>query len=145
MMAAFAALLLLATMQGEAQPRPDPNCRDDRGTDRCAETEQRRMRELYGVRSIEEHQAAGDQVRRIFYVDGYGRDLILIAFVRTSGRRGARANRDWSRCRRLSLRRHGTKRSPGRRLSTGPSPGRPAKRTYACTAGYSPSRRPTQG
>ena len=44
------------------------------------------MRALYGVPSIEEHAAAGDELRRIFYVDGYGRDLILIAFVRAPGR-----------------------------------------------------------
>lgn len=43
------------------------------------------MRALYGLRPIEEHRDAGDQVRRVFYVDGYGRDVIAIAFVRTSG------------------------------------------------------------
>jgi hypothetical protein len=45
------------------------------------------MRALYGVQSIEAHQATGDQVRRIFYVDGYGRDLIAVTFLRP--RRGA--------------------------------------------------------
>jgi len=61
------------------------NCRDDQGVDRCAEEQQRRTRELFGVRSIEEHRAAGDQVRRAFYVDGYGGDVALIAFVRSPG------------------------------------------------------------
>lgn len=69
-----------------APPRPAPDCRDDNLVDRCAEAEQRRVRALYGVRSIEEHRAAGDQVRRVFYIDGYGRDLVAIAFVRAPGR-----------------------------------------------------------
>jgi hypothetical protein len=69
-----------------AQASPQPDCRDDDGTDRCAAAEQRRMRDSFGVRSIEEHRDAGDQVWRVFYVDGYGRDLILISFVRAAGR-----------------------------------------------------------
>lgn len=74
-----------ASDAGTAERVAERNCRDDRGGDRCAE-EQRRVRELYGVPSIEEHREAGDRVYRVFYVDGYGRDLILIAFVRTPGR-----------------------------------------------------------
>lgn len=30
--------------------------------------------------------APGDEVRRVFYVDGYGRDMVAISFVRTAGR-----------------------------------------------------------
>lgn len=41
---------------------------------------------MFGVRSIEEHRDAGDQVRRVFYVDGYGRDVVLISFIRAPGR-----------------------------------------------------------
>lgn len=78
--------LFLAAAPAVAQPRPNPDCRDDNGVNRCAEAQQGRVRALFGVRSIEEYQAAGDQVRRVFYVDGYGRDLILIAFVRAPGR-----------------------------------------------------------
>jgi len=81
-LAALAALLL--TGSGGAQVSAE--CRDDRGADRCAADQQKRVRDLFGVRSIEEHQAAGDQVRRVFYVDGYGRDLIAISFVRAPGR-----------------------------------------------------------
>ncbi|HKX90457.1 MAG TPA: hypothetical protein VJM13_14685 [Sphingopyxis sp.] len=83
----ISGLLLAISTLTLAQPQPsaDPGCTDDRGVDRCAEAEQRRMRDLYGVRTIEEHRAAGDQVRRIFYVDGYGRDLVLISFVRAPG------------------------------------------------------------
>lgn len=65
---------------------PDARCTDDRGVDRCAEAQQQRVRAAFGMQSIDEHQAAGDQVRRAFYVDGYGQDLIAIAFVRPRGR-----------------------------------------------------------
>jgi hypothetical protein len=84
-----AALLLapLASAAAAQTQRPvDRNCSDDRGVNRCSEDQQRQMRELYGVQSIEELAAAGTEARRIFYVDGYGRDLVLIAFVRAPGR-----------------------------------------------------------
>lgn len=70
----------------QAQSGPGVDCRDDQGVDRCPEAEQRRVRALYGVGSIEEHRTAGDQVRRVFYVDGYGRDMVAISFVRARGR-----------------------------------------------------------
>lgn len=73
----------------QATPSAEPidrNCTDDRGVDRCSPEQQRRVIELFGMRPIEEHAAAGDQVRRAFYVDGYGRDMIAIAFVRAPGR-----------------------------------------------------------
>ncbi|HEY0116061.1 MAG TPA: hypothetical protein VGB54_10100 [Allosphingosinicella sp.] len=38
------------------------------------------------MKPIEEHARAGDQVRRAFYVDGYGRDLLALSFVRAPGR-----------------------------------------------------------
>ncbi|HYI63807.1 MAG TPA: hypothetical protein VEW71_02865 [Allosphingosinicella sp.] len=85
---AFLGSTGLFFVAGAATPQgtENRNCRDDTGVNRCAEEQQRRVRTLFGVGSIEEHRAAGDQVLRIFYVDGYGRDLILIAFVRTPGR-----------------------------------------------------------
>jgi hypothetical protein len=83
---ALAALILWCHPLSAAQPRVDRNCSDDRGIDRCSPEQQRRVRELFGVRSIEEHAAAGDQVRRVFYVDGYGRDVVALAFVRSPGR-----------------------------------------------------------
>ena len=81
-----AVSLFLVAQTATAQVAGNRSCRDDNGTDRCAEAQQRQVRESFGVRSIEEHRNAGDQVRRVFYVDGYGRDLILIAFVRAPGR-----------------------------------------------------------
>ena len=80
----LAFLLLQAPAAGSSEG--DLSCRGDRGVDRCSAEQQRRVRDLFGVRSIEEHRDAGDQVRRVFYVDGYGRDLLLISFVRAPGR-----------------------------------------------------------
>ena len=80
MLAAALSLLLVA-----AQAQPDRNCTDDRGLDRCAASSQQQMRTLYGVQSIEELAASRAEVRRIFYVDGYGRDMVMIAFVRAPG------------------------------------------------------------
>lgn len=80
-------ILALGSAQlAAAKERPDRNCTDDRGVDPCSAEQQRRVRDLFGVRSIEEHAQAGDQVRRAFYVDGYGRDVVAISFVRAPGR-----------------------------------------------------------
>ncbi len=78
----FAVALPMLLFAAQA---PDRNCTDDRGRDRCAAAAQQEMRALYGVPPIEELAAAGAEVRRIFYVDGYGRDTVLIAFVRAPG------------------------------------------------------------
>ncbi len=80
----LAALLLIA-MQGASPPAADEDCRDDHGVDRCDAAQQARVRALFGVGTIEAHRDAGDQVRRVFYVDGYGRDVVAIAFVRRPG------------------------------------------------------------
>ncbi len=86
----FLAAILLSAQPTASAPTPAPavdrDCRDDRMIDRCAEADQRRMGALYGLRPIEEHRDAGDRVRRVFYVDGYGRDVVAIAFVRAAGR-----------------------------------------------------------
>ena len=83
----FAAFgFALSAASAHAQPAVDRDCSDDRGVDRCAAEQQARARALFGLRSIEEHRDSGDQVRRVFYVDGYGRDVVAIAFVRAPGR-----------------------------------------------------------
>lgn len=80
------AAILVAQQPASSPAAPTaPDCHDDRMVNRCAEAEQRRVRQLYGLRPIEEHRDAGDQVRRVFFVDGYGRDLVAIAFVRARG------------------------------------------------------------
>lgn len=76
---------IAAASPAAAQGRVPPGCSDDQGTDRCSAEEQRRVLELFGGKPIEEHARAGDQVRRSFYVDGYGRDLLAIVFIRAPG------------------------------------------------------------
>jgi hypothetical protein len=77
------ALLLAAPAHGQSEV--DRDCMDDRGADRCGAAQQARVRALYGVETLEAHRDAGDQVRRVFYVDGYGYDVAAIAFVRRPG------------------------------------------------------------
>ncbi len=84
-LAAIPVLLTpLATAAAQAPPRSDQACRGDLNSAACLEARARELREPYRVRSIEEHRAAGDQVRRVYYA-GYNKDLLLIAFVRPNG------------------------------------------------------------
>lgn len=90
-MLAAAALLAgsvlgLANAQAPSRAAPSPDCADDRGVDRCSPEQHRRVLDLFVMKPIEEHARAGDQVRRAFYVDGYGRDMIALSFVRAPGR-----------------------------------------------------------
>lgn len=77
---------LIGVPQAVAQSRTTPGCGDDRGVDRCSADVHRRVLDLYGLQPIEGHARAGDEVRRAFYVDGYGRDMVAIMFVRAPGR-----------------------------------------------------------
>lgn len=84
----LAALLLDQAPQADRAPvrfPPPGDCRDDDMVDRCSPRQQRKVRRLFGVKSLEAHRDAGDQVRRAFYVDGYGNDVVAIAFVRPKG------------------------------------------------------------
>ena len=77
-------LSLIATLAlSAAKPTTDP-CRDDDGKNRCLPAEQEKMRKLYRVEPIEAF-AAGTS-RRLFYVDGYGGDVVAIHFLRMPGR-----------------------------------------------------------
>jgi hypothetical protein len=80
------AIMAAGSAATAAQDNPGRNCTDDRGVDRCTAAQHREVLELFGMQPIEAHEASGDQVRRVFYVDGYGRDLVAIAFVRAAGR-----------------------------------------------------------
>jgi hypothetical protein len=89
-MLAIALMFFATASAAQAQPeRPlteaERNCRDDRGVDRCAAEQHRKVLALYDMQPIETHARAGDQVRRVFYVDGYGRDMVAIAFTRPAG------------------------------------------------------------
>lgn len=85
--ATWAFLFLLLGSGGAAvgQSPGAANCRDDRGVDRCAAERQAKVRALFGVAPIDDHATRGEQVRRAFYVDGYGKDLVAISFVRAPG------------------------------------------------------------
>ncbi|MFC0202940.1 hypothetical protein [Novosphingobium soli] len=60
----------------------DRGCRDDNGAERCAPEALRRQEKAYGVEAIDALGARGAQVIRAFFVDGYGRDVGLVSFVR---------------------------------------------------------------
>jgi hypothetical protein len=78
--------LLVAAGAAQAAPRQDlPACRRDRESGACALEYQRYLLTLYGLESLEAHRDAGNQVRRAFYVDGHGQDVIAISFVRSKG------------------------------------------------------------
>lgn len=62
------------------------DCHDDNMRDRCDPSIQAQTRALYGARTIEELAAEGVQVRRAFFVDGYGRDMPMVSFERARGR-----------------------------------------------------------
>jgi hypothetical protein len=76
-----------AAAQRPPQQRPavPPECSDDRGVDRCSAEQHRRVLSLYGLAPIERLLEEGAQVRRVFFVDGYGRDLVALNFVRARG------------------------------------------------------------
>lgn len=111
------ALLASILLQQASPPAPDPDCLDDNLTDRCQAAEQARVRTLFSVASIEDEAAAGAEVYRAFFVDGYGRDMPVVAFERRPGRSpeavvyGAEGRRisaplseaDWARVRGLSV------------------------------------------
>ena len=61
-------------------------CGDDRGTDRCSDEVQAKMRALYGLESAEELGKSRTSVYRAMFVDGYGNDMVAISFVREPGR-----------------------------------------------------------
>jgi hypothetical protein len=78
------ALLLLASAPAAAQRWPDDQCVDDPNLAPCAQSRADGLAETYGVRRIEAHRDAGDEVLRIFYIkDG---DRALLSFVRAPGR-----------------------------------------------------------
>ena len=90
---ATALLLVLfggpAVAQQEGRPSADDvfarGCGDDRGTDRCADTVQKEMRDRYGIAAAHELVAGGVTFRRAMLVDGYGGDVVAITAHRSPG------------------------------------------------------------
>lgn len=64
----------------------DRRCSDDAGNDRCEATAIATQNRLFGLPSVADLVADGTQVRRAIFVDGYGRDLLAISFIRPRGR-----------------------------------------------------------
>lgn len=85
--AALAALLWFpapaAAQTGESAR--SANCSDDNGVDRCAAAQQAKTRAVFAAAPVEKLAAEGTQLIRAFFVNGYGRDEALIAFIRPSG------------------------------------------------------------
>jgi len=52
---------------------------------RCDAESRRQTRTRFGVPSIEELNDSGAQVRRVFFVDGYGAEMPVITFIRAPG------------------------------------------------------------
>lgn len=77
------ALFVLLVVPIQAQRS---QCTDGVLEEFCGPERQRTLQELYGVVSIEVNRAAGDQVRRVFYVDGYGTDTLAVSFLRARGK-----------------------------------------------------------
>ena len=84
--AASAQAPILRTETERARAAAERICRGGAGVDRCSEEHQRRVREQFGVRSVEEHREGGDQVYRVFYFNTHGDNILLIAFLRPRGR-----------------------------------------------------------
>lgn len=61
-------------------------CTDDRMVDRCDPAQHARVLSLFGLPQIETYVDSGAQVRRAFFVDGYGNDVAAVAFLRVPGR-----------------------------------------------------------
>lgn len=80
------AILLAMLALAPANVLAADECKDDRGLDRCDPQEQAAMLARYGLDNGESLQQQGTQVRRAFFVDGYGRDILAVSFVYERGR-----------------------------------------------------------
>lgn len=63
----------------------DRGCGDDDGNDRCDSKVQKKMRTLYGWKSIEQLAEENTTAYRAMIIDGYGNDLVAISFERPAG------------------------------------------------------------
>jgi len=78
------ALALIAVLSGQ-DATVSRNCLDDNHTDRCDAPNRERMLARFGAPTIEADAAAGAEVYRALYIDGYGQELPVIAFERRAG------------------------------------------------------------
>lgn len=87
MRALFLSILALLAAPASAQELEDfaSGCADDSGGDRCSDAAVRAWHDRYGLRPVETMAADGTMVRRMLYVDGYGRDVLAISAIRAKG------------------------------------------------------------
>lgn len=78
------ALSVALALSGQT-PDISRDCRDDNGTDRCAEENRAAALATLGMTSIEAEKAAGVEVYRILQVDGYGNLMPSISYERRPG------------------------------------------------------------
>lgn len=87
MRALFPFILALLAVPASAQEAKDfaSGCADDSGGDRCSDAAVKAWHDRYGLRPVETMAADGTTVRRMLYVDGYGRDVLAISAIRARG------------------------------------------------------------
>ena len=82
---AFALAALLSATPASAQRWPDEQCVENPNIASCAQSLVDSLAPTYGVRRIEEHRDAGDEVLRVFFIKDGGR-AALVSLVRAPGR-----------------------------------------------------------
>ena len=85
-LAAAAALMLFSAPAPSAARTASDPCRRPLDRTACFVRHEREWLDLYGLAPAEAHRARGDEMRRALFVDGYGRDLFAIVFLRTAER-----------------------------------------------------------
>jgi hypothetical protein len=81
----YLLIALFVLQSAYAQAPSSRKCTDDSGMDRCDETGQAATRGKYGLAAIDKLAADGAYVRRAMIVDGYGRDILAVSFIRKKG------------------------------------------------------------
>lgn len=82
---AVALCILSLTIAGTASAQ-DQSCTDDNGQQRCDQNAIMHQNQLFDTVAIANMAAQEMYVRRAFFVDGYGQDVLAISFVRVPGR-----------------------------------------------------------
>jgi hypothetical protein len=83
---AFAMTLFAVPAAAQTSADFASGCADDRGSDRCSDKAVRAWQQRFDLTPIERMAGDGATVRRILYVDGYGREMLAISAIRAKGR-----------------------------------------------------------
>lgn len=84
-LAAFGVGVATAQQRAPADDALTSDCLDDDHNDRCDPETQRAVRERYNLNSIQDLAAMNVRTRRVFFVDGYGNEMPVVAFERRPG------------------------------------------------------------